>query len=500
MGLLSSLELHFSGAGWATTIALLTVILFATRALYNAFLHPLSKYPGPPFASFSRLWYCYHCYRGTLIYALNDAHKKYGDVIRTAPDELSFTDPGAWNDIYGHRIGKPEVKKDPTFYSTISSAPGSIILADHSRHGHLRRQASHGFSERYMRGQEHVIKRYADLMVHRLEECIDAGNPTVNIVDWYNFFTFDVMGDLVFGESFHCLENWGYHPWVKLIFDSVKASAFIRCTKHFPILAPLTRWFMPKDMQKRRTEQRAMALEKAEYRRSLNDGRTDLISGYLKPESGVTSQEYTSTAGTLITAGSETTATAMSGLTYYLLRDEERHKKLRDEIRGAFTSHEQITITAANKLPYLLACLDEGLRIYPPVPDTLPRNTGARAEVISNHVVPPNTTIGVSQWSTYHSPRNFKNPDDFIPERWMQGHQGYDSDRKAALQPFHVGPRNCLGRNLAFLEMRVLIARLFWEFDLELDSRSANWNDHKAYLLWEKPPMYVKIQRARAEK
>jgi cytochrome P450 len=83
-------------------------------------------------------------------------------------------------------VGKGELMKDPTFYSSISSGPGSIINADRSRHGLLRKQASHGFSERALRSREHVIKDYADLMLARLEESVAIGKPTVDIVDWYN--------------------------------------------------------------------------------------------------------------------------------------------------------------------------------------------------------------------------------------------------------------------------------------------------------------------------
>ncbi|KAF5636922.1 cytochrome P450 monooxygenase monooxygenase [Fusarium sp. NRRL 25303] len=499
MALLSNLHLdsHLRYHGVLETGLIVILILTVTlllKVLYNVYLHPLSKYPGPRLAAATRLWYCYHCVQGNLVHALHEAHQKYGDVVRTAPNELSYTHPKAWNDIYGHRGGKGEMVKDPTFYSNISSGPGSIINAEQFRHRILRKQASHGFSERALRSQEDVIKKYADLMLERLEECAASENPTVDIVDWYNFFTFDVMGDLVFGQSFDCLTNWGYHPWVQLIFDSVKAGAFVRCTKYWPFLAPLSKWLVPSDIRRRRADQRKLAVEKAEYRKSIDDGRHDLISGYLLPDSGITALEYQSTVETLIIAGSETTATLMSGVTYYLLRDPERMAKVKSEIRGAFSTVEQINLVNVNRLPYLLACLDEALRVHPPVPDTFPRNTGPDKQIICGKVVPPHTTVGVHQWSTYHSPRNFKNPDDFIPERWLQGNNTkYEGDRKDALQPFHVGPRNCLGRNLAYFEMRLLMARLLWRFDLELDPRSVDWNRQEAYLLWEKPPMFVKL-------
>ena len=196
------------------------------------------------------------------------------------------------------------------------------------------------------------------------------------------------MGDMVFGQSFDCLANWGYHPWVKLIFDSVKAAAFVRCAKYWPFLAPLATYLVPPDVRRRRIDQRKMARDKADYRMSIDDGRQDLISGYLLPDSGVTSLEYQSTVGTLIIAGSETTATLMSGLTYYILKDAERLAKLKAEIRNAFSTALEIDFVSVNKLPYLLACLDEALRIYPPVADTFPRNTGPAEEIICGKVVP----------------------------------------------------------------------------------------------------------------
>ena len=99
--------------------------------------------------------------------------------------------------------------------------------------------------------------------------------------------------------------------------------------------------------------------------------------------------EYQSTVETLIIAGSETTATLMSGVIYYLARDTQRMAKLQAELRSAFSSLDEISYDSVNKLTYLLACLNEALRLYPPVADTFPRNTGSRAEVICGEVVPP---------------------------------------------------------------------------------------------------------------
>ncbi|KAH8819269.1 cytochrome protein [Xylogone sp. PMI_703] len=496
---------HFSSILSSTNaltlvIRIVGLILFypILSILYNLYFHSLSDYPGPRLAAATRLWYCWHCLRGNLPFVLDEAHRKYGDIVRIAPNELSYINPEAWNQIYGHKPGKPEIMKDPTFYSSISSGKGSIINAERSRHGHLRKQMSHGFSEKALREQEDAIRLYADLMIQRLKENCQENTSVVDMVSWYNFFTFDVMGELIFGQSFNCLQGSDYHPWVKLIFDSVKIGAFVRCSKYWPVLTPLIQRFIPAELQRRRMDQRQMAKEKAAYRKEIKDGRSDLISGFLKPDSGITDLEYQSTVETMVIAGSETTATLMSGATYYLLKNPDKMEKLVAEIRGAFSSSGEINFVSVNKLSYLLACLNEALRIYPPVPDAFPRNTGQHAETICGKSVPPNTVVRVTQWATFHSAKYFTRPDEYIPERWLDGQTGFEDDRKEALQPFHVGPRNCLGRNLAYVEMRLLIALVLWHFDLELCPVSNDWAKQKVFLLWEKPQLMVKLIPRRA--
>lgn len=157
-----------------------------TSCLYNIYLHPLSKYPGPPLAAATRLWYCWHLVRGDLPFAIHRLHLKYGHVLRVAPNELSYTHPDAWNQIYGHRPGKGELMKDPTFYNALASGSGSIVKANRERHAHLRKHMSHGFSERALRTQESVVRFYADLFIQRITEISAGEKGVVDMVNWYN--------------------------------------------------------------------------------------------------------------------------------------------------------------------------------------------------------------------------------------------------------------------------------------------------------------------------
>ena len=145
----------------------------------------------------------------------------------------------------------------------------------------------------------------------------------------------------------------------------------------------------------------------------------------------------------LIVAGSETTATVLAGTTYLLLANPTALATLVAEVRTAVSSASEINFLSARKLPYLMACLEEGMRCFPPIPGLNPRRT-VEPVVVDGHVIPVGTYLGVHQWAAYHSPLNFKHPELFAPERWLPGH-GL-TDQKDVLQPFSIGPRNCIGK------------------------------------------------------
>jgi len=203
--------------------------------------------------------------------------------------------------------------------------------------------------------------------------------------------------------------------------------------------------------------------------------------------------EIESSFALFLIAGSETTATMLSGTTFLLLKHPNALEKMVKEIRGRFKTAGEITIEEVNKLEYMIACQAEGLRYYPPVPTGFARIVPKGGDRISGHWVPEGTSVYVSQHATNHSPRNFVDPDTYVPERWL-GDARYAADKKAAYNPFSFGARNCLGKNLAYAEMRLAMARLFWTFDLELLDQHTNWLDHKVHTLWEKPPLMVRLK------
>lgn len=153
------------------------------QVVFNIFLHPLRAFPGPLLMRTSRVPYCVHLLSGRLPFVVLELHRQYGSVVRIAPNELVFADARAWRDIMGHRApGEPEMQKAPAFYKTVKGAPTTLLVADREEHGRLRRQLAQGFSDRSMRDQQPIIKRYVDLLVKRLYENSRGGTRPVDLV------------------------------------------------------------------------------------------------------------------------------------------------------------------------------------------------------------------------------------------------------------------------------------------------------------------------------
>lgn len=256
---------------------------FGGYAVYNVWFHPLRGYPGPLYMRATRLAYVYHQMKGSLPYDVLDLHNKYGEVVRVAPDELAFSNPSAWQDIQGHRTkGEPDFEKWENFYRPVDDMEVDIVSAGREEHGLLRRTLAHGFSDKSLREQQPMIMKYIDLLIQRLHENCGGGGKSLNIMSWYNFTTFDIIGDLAFGEPFGCLDNSDYHPWVKVIFKMARAGTLLQGLSHYPMVKNLLLSLVPKSAGEERNQHLELTKNKLLRRMEGYKERPDLIEGLLK--------------------------------------------------------------------------------------------------------------------------------------------------------------------------------------------------------------------------
>jgi cytochrome P450 len=210
-----------------------------------------------------------------------EMHKRYGNIVRIAPDELAFSHPDAWQDIMGHQKGQAEFTKANWFYRPVEDQPTHVVNAPREQHGRLRRQIAHGFSEKAMRDQEPLIRGYVDLLMERLHEFCAAGSSVV-ISDWYNYATFDIIGDLAFGEPFGCLQGSNLDGWIKGIFDAGRLGIILQALSFYPLVKRALISMVPASMKEAHEKHQRFTEEKMMRRTEQKEGRPDLIEGLLR--------------------------------------------------------------------------------------------------------------------------------------------------------------------------------------------------------------------------
>jgi cytochrome P450 len=445
--------------------------------------------------------------KGTYVHDLRKLHEKYGEAVRTAPDEVSFAAPQAWHDILDHLPEGDVFPKNPRWYKLPNGKPDpgmpmTCVFEDHNR---MRKLMEHGFTQKALRAQEAIIQSYVSLLMTRLRERAAAGGPqggVVDMVDWFNFTAFDIVGDLGFGEPFGCLEESRYHPWITMVFDYVKALTLTAMVRHYPVLETILMRLLPQSLLEKQKQHFQHVADKIDRRMNLETQRDDFVTPLItrnKDMKAMSMLEIQSTLNIAIVAGSETTATSLSGLANSLVQHPAVLQKLVSEIRGTFAREEDITMAATKDLPYLNACIWEGLRTSSPTPCGMPRMSPARGGTVCGRPLPGNTFVSVAAYTLQFSPEQFTDPEKFLPERWLP-----PPDRPAeivhhnpaAIQPFGMGPMRCIGREIGWVEMRLVIARILWNFDISMGdpSKPLDWNSLKTYLLVEKEPVLVRLK------
>ncbi|QIW96912.1 hypothetical protein AMS68_002430 [Peltaster fructicola] len=440
--------------------------------------------------------------KGTFNYDLQRLHKFYGPIVRFSVSELSFIDSRAWQDIYGHHGGERSFARDTRVYLPSPNGRPTILSASNVDHSRIRRLLSHAFSERALKSQEHYLTTYVDLLIQRLRSRVGT---SVSLKDYILRSSFDIAGELEFGESFGCLEKDTSNYWLDIMLVPVKRlvllSSFLKIA---PALAYIAPYCIPKTIREQSLARIKFTSLKVDKRFAAGDNpeRPDFMSYVCRhnDEKGMSRDEIIATFDILVSAASETTSTAMISVFHHLLQSPDKMEKLVREIRGAFKDESEINVAGLAALPYLFGVIMEGMRLGPSAPTLLPRLVPEGGAVVCGHLLPARTSVGISQYIINRTASYFSEPDEFIPERWMtlkDGGYAMTAHVPKAFMPFSFGPRVCLGKSLAWAEMRLIIAKVLYTFDVKLDSEPFAWNSQKTFVFWEKKPWTVKMSLAK---
>lgn len=479
---------------WLTPVVLYVVYAWL-KVITGAFFGPLSKIPGPKLWALSRIPRMYMEWQGEEAHGVLALHKKYGPVVRLAPNEVSFAGGFQdWKDIYGYRknIGqeKHPHRSSASYWPAANGVPSMIQAMRDDEHARLRKSLAVSFSEKSMREMEPRVKSWARLLQTKLAE---RGDAAVDMVELFRCATFDAMGDLALGDDLQMLRNGRLSDYVHAAFSGIRTIIRLRVLSTYN---SFTRWLV-KDCFLQSAFVKKAAMENLRYSadrmdRRLQDPARDPPDLWTKPLTGIDGKmsldEYHSTAQLLMTAGTDTTAIGLTGTLYFLLTNPNCLAKVTDEVRSAFSSMDDLNYEALAQLKYLDAALNEGLRLYPPVPTGAPRVTPFPGWSIGGYWIPGGVNVHVPHYATSRFPAHFTDPDSFHPERWL-GDEKFQSDRLDAVQPFNYGPQNCLGQAFAMNEMRLFMAAVLLQFDLRLGEDHRDWFDQRVFSMWETKPL-----------
>ncbi|PPQ83271.1 hypothetical protein CVT25_004010 [Psilocybe cyanescens] len=465
---------------YGTTYATLLMSLIIYRL---SPIHPLWKYPGPVLAKCTKFWGVYHSSTGCIHHTLSDLHRYYGSVVRTGPNELSFCDVDAIQPI----LGADGMGKGPVWdgrHSPKRKEVSLIGIRDTTEHLQRRKVWNRAFNISRIKKYEPILRVRVDQLVDALQD-LSKTNAQVDLAEWMSSFAYDFMGDMAFGGFFELMRDGDVDGLWKLMEAGIRVNAY---SQHIPWAAPVLYALPGLGKASARLIDFVTAMANKRIQRGMAFTGEDLSSHLLDEVSPspkpMPLSVYSSDALLAVVAGSDTTATALSNMFFYILSDKTFFEELRNEIDANFPIKEgRIPADDSSKLssmPYLNAVINEALRLQPPVPSGLQRapDVGTGGKLIGSTFVPEGTGVYLPPYVIHRDERYFyPNPNAFWPERWLSGDPNTKTNQ-AAYIPYSVGPMNCAGKLLAQLELRVVLATLVQRFDMELKPQ---WNP----LEWE---------------
>ncbi|EJD03518.1 cytochrome P450 monooxygenase pc-bph [Fomitiporia mediterranea MF3/22] len=489
---------------------------------------------GPFLASLTSLWFGWNATRGHLSQVVHDLHKKFGTFVRLSPNHVSISDPDALQTIYGH--GKGLMKSD--YYDAFKGLRPSIFSTrDRAFHAWKRKAISHIFSPKSVIDFEPYIHLHLTELFEQWDKLYDGGKRGLsgvegegwngrqgrvwfNIMPWFNYLTFDIIGDLAFGAPFGMIRKgkdaapvavdlkaaiaqYGQAgidgqdlekpaiqvkevPAVQILNDRTflasHQAAFPKPLR--PLLALLPQYA---EMAKHSDEFIGFAVAAVAKRLVFPTERVDILSKLQqsKDENGnPQSREDLTTDGiTQLVAGSDTVANTSCGITYHIASNPCVQAKLQAELDDALGKDMEdpvVTYAQIKNLPYLEAVLNEGQRVYSTAALGLQRIVPEGGLTISGKWFPEGTIVSVPTYTIHRDPKVWgEDVDVFRPERWLEGDH---SAMSKTLNTFSIGPRACVGRNLALLELHIFIASIFYRYELVLEEPDKPLETHEGFI------------------
>ena len=448
------------------------------------------------------------------------------------PQEILFTDPQAWEDIYNRSEKKPEFTRNPQSWLPDLSKTPSIFNVDGEHYESFRMLISKVLSAPTVQTYEPLVQKYTDLLVSEITQKAQPLSRTgvVNITSWLSFTTYDIMHHLCLGEPSHCLESSRHQAWLDLRFRDPGWALSDMANHLVPAHTPS--WNSRVYSMLNRQVQTTFQGLRASFEKPRNEATTDTSDTLITHGSLSDPKLRTQIEETILIMhikGSEATATVLSGILHHLVKQQRKAgtgeptslEIVTKEIRSNFVSNSEMSNESLRRLPYLNAVMKEGLRLCPPFPSSFTRYVPAGGATVCGQYLAANVRCqeysGESQLTRCQTPvsidrlvmcraaSNFSEPEIFRPERWLEAadkscpHAGSHVHNESAFRPFGHGSGMCLGNDLAHMMILVVLAKLLWHFDLLQAEPMLSWESQKSEVMVERRPWNLCLGLRRQE-
>ncbi|KAF4980177.1 hypothetical protein FZEAL_3755 [Fusarium zealandicum] len=434
---------------------------YSSILIYRGFFHRLGRFPGPSAAKFSNFYITSLTVKKFQKYEeIKTLHDKYGDYVRVGPSMLSVLDPAAFHAI--HSNASP-CGKGP-FYNVMHPVVSLHMIKDIKEHAARRKTWDKGFGSKALRDYEPRVALHTKQLLSRVQ---DSNGAPFNASQWFNFYSFDIMGDLAFNKSFNMLRDGVKHYYMESVHLNM---LFVGAFSHLVWLFPLFKE-TPGLNGEHIKFQKWLSAQVAE-RRKQKPELPDVFSWILADYDALdrpTEQDTVNLHGDahlIVVGGSDTTAAALTCLFFELSVNPEATRRLQQELDEYFTVEAEPGHASLAKLKYLQACIDEALRLHPPVPSGVERMTPPQGLQVGDTFIPGNTVVQIPTHALHRDKRVFERPNEFIPERWTTQRELTKDD--SVFAPFSIGRFGCVGRQLGLMELRYVSAEILRQYDVKL--------------------------------
>jgi len=462
--------------------------------------YQLNRYPGPFLAKFSRLWLGYATRFGKRYQIIHELHQKHGRFVRIAPNELSIADPDAIPIVLGHGTGTLKSKFYDAFVANFKGLFSTRDRADHTR---KRKIISSTFSQKSILEFEAYITDTMACFLRKMDQLASDPSPIqdhpsahipssvsskedgwkiLDILPWFNYLAFDIIGDLAFGERLGMIERGAdiagvekegkvlYLPAIQILNDRGEFSATQGSLPAGlrPFMKYIDPWFSRGDTSTKNLT--GIAVNQVNIRLSqTGHSRKDLLAqlqtGRDADGNPMGKEELIAEALTQLIAGSDTTSNTSCMVLWWIVKHPSVYEKLMSELEEHLGAEEGVISYADCKdLKYLNACINETLRIHSTSSIGLPR---ILPETVSfkGHLLPKGLVCSVPTFDIHHDHEVWGDPYTFRPERWLEPNA---KEREKAFMPFSFGPRSCIGRNLAMMELCMITSTILKRYEFAL--------------------------------